>query len=63
MNPDDAFERCLELLYDAALDDTRWSAATGLIEEALDAAGNALSVVEGGGRRRTHPFRPLSPSR
>ena len=48
MNPDDAFERILSSLYEAALDDTRWSAATGLIEEALDAAGNALSVVEGG---------------
>ena len=46
MNPDDAFERCLEALYAAALEDTRWSAATSLIEEALDAAGNALSVVE-----------------
>ena len=48
MNPDDAFERCLESLYAAALDDARWPAATGRIEEALDAAGNALSVVEGG---------------
>ena len=48
MSVDGAFERILALLYEAALDDTRWSAATGLIEEALDAAGNALSVVEGG---------------
>ena len=48
MSVNDAFERILSSLYEAALDDTRWSAATGLIEEALDAAGNALSVVEGG---------------
>ena len=48
MNPDDVFERCLALLYEAALDDARWPAATSLIEEALDAAGNALAVVEGG---------------
>ena len=48
MSVDGAFERILALLYEAALDDTRWSAATGLIEEALDAAGTALSVVEGG---------------
>ena len=47
MNPLDAFERCLESLYEAALDDARWPAATVLIEEALDASGNALSVIEG----------------
>ena len=48
MNPDDAFERILASLYEAALDDTRWSAATLLIEDALDASGNALGVIEGG---------------
>ena len=48
MNPDDAFERCLELLYEAALDDARWPAATSLIEEALDASGTAIGVVEVG---------------
>ena len=47
MNPDDAFERCLALLYEAALDDAGWSAATSLIEEALDASQSSLSVVEG----------------
>ena len=30
------------------LDDTRWSAATSLIEEALDASGSALGVIEMG---------------
>ncbi len=48
MNPDDAFERILASLYEAALDDTRWSAATLLIEEALDASGTAIGVVEVG---------------
>ena len=48
MNRDDAFELILSSLYDAALDDTRWSLATSLMEEALDAAGNGLSIVEGG---------------
>ena len=47
MSPDDYFESCLEALYEAALDDTRWTAATSLIEEALGAAGNALTVGEG----------------
>ena len=48
MNPDDAFERILATLYEAALDDTRWSAATLLIEDALDASGTAVGVVEVG---------------
>ena len=49
MNPDDAFEGCLELLYEAALDDTRWPAATSLIEEAAGFRKNALTVGEGFG--------------
>ena len=47
MNPDDAFERCLELLYEAALDDARWPAASTLVEEAVGFDGNALVVGEG----------------
>ena len=47
MNPDDAFERCLEALYGAALDDARWPAASALIEEAIGTGGSALSVGEG----------------
>ena len=47
MNPDDAFERCLAALYEAALDDTRWPAASALVEEAVGASGNALVVGEG----------------
>ena len=49
MNPDDAFERCLEALYEAALDDARWPAATALVEEAVGTGGNALTVGEGYG--------------
>ena len=47
MNPDDAFERCLSLLYQAALDDAGWPGATALIEEAVGAGGNGLAVVGG----------------
>ena len=47
MNPDDAFERSLAALYEAALDDARWPAATALVEEAVGAGGNALIVGEG----------------
>ena len=47
MNPADAFERILALLYEAALDDARWPAATALVEEAVGARGSTLSVGEG----------------
>ena len=49
MNPDDAFGRILALLYEAALDDARWPAASALIEEACGAVCNALSVGDGAG--------------
>ncbi len=49
MNRDDAFERCLEALYEAALDDTHWPAATTLIEEAVGIDGNLVGVSEGSG--------------
>ncbi len=49
VNPDDAFERVLASLYEAALDDARWPAATALMEEAVGADGNALIVGEGFG--------------
>ena len=47
MNPDDAFERILESLYEAALDDARWPAASALVEESVGASGSALIVGEG----------------
>ena len=49
MNPDDAFERCLAALYEAALDDAYWPAASALIEEAVGTGGSTLSVGEGFG--------------
>ena len=49
MNPRDAFERCLEALYEAALDDGLWPAASALIEEAVGTRGNVLTVGERSG--------------
>ena len=49
VNPDDAFERCLELLYRAALDDASWSAVSAAIDESCGAVGNALVVAERSG--------------
>ena len=60
MNLDDAFERCLESLYEAALDDARWPAASALIDEACGVGGNALTVGESsGGEDRIHFARLL----
>ena len=47
MSLDDTFERCLEALYEAALDDTRWPAASALIEETVGAHRSTLIVGEG----------------
>ena len=61
MNPDDAFERCLGLLHEAALDDARWPTASALIDEACGIGGNAVTVGEGtGGGDRIHYVRLLS---
>ena len=61
MNPDDAFERILASLHEAALDDHRWPAASALIDEACGTRGNALTVGEGtGGGDRIHFARLLS---
>ena len=49
MNPDDAFERILESLHAATLDDALWPAATTRIEEAIGASGSILAVSEGFG--------------
>ena len=57
MNPDDAFERILAALHEAALDDTRWPAAAVLIDEACGAVGNMLLVGERSGD--IHFVRPL----
>ena len=49
VKPDDAFEDILASLYEAALDDTRWPAATARVEEAIGTDRNALTVGEGFG--------------
>ena len=46
VNPDDVFERIVAVLYEAARDDSRWPAATALIEEAIDTDRNILVVSE-----------------
>ena len=61
MNLDDAFERILVSLHEAALDDACWPAASALIDEACGVGGNALTVGEGtGGGDRIHFVRLLS---
>ena len=47
MSDQDAFERILESLYDAMLDDTRFPAVSVLIDEACGLTGNSLLVGEG----------------
>ena len=47
MSDQDAFERILSAMYDAMLDDTRWPAASALIDEACGLKGNGLMVAEG----------------
>ena len=44
MSQKDTFDRILASLYEAALDDGRWPAASALIDDALGAEGNALVV-------------------
>ena len=43
----DPFERIMASLHDAMLDDTRWPAVSGLIDEACRIRGNALVVGKG----------------
>ena len=47
MSDQDAFKRTLAAMYDAMLDDTRWPAASALIDEACGVEGNDLLVGEG----------------
>ena len=46
MSEREAFERILASLYDAALDDTNWSTASALIDDALHTHGNSLGIVD-----------------
>ena len=61
MNPDDQFERCLESLREAALDEGRWPAASAGIDEApCGIRGSSLVVGErSGGENRIHFARLL----
>ena len=47
MSDQEAFERIVTSLYDAMLDDTRWAAASALIDEACGLTGNGLMVGDG----------------
>ena len=47
MSDQDAFEHILASLHDAMLDDARWPAISGLIDEACGFKGNGLMVGEG----------------
>ena len=47
MSPQDAFDRILASLHEAALDDTRWPAVSRLIDEACGSQGNSLLVGQG----------------
>ena len=47
MNDKSMFEQTLASLYDAMLGDTRWPAASALIDEACGATGNSLMFGEG----------------
>ena len=47
MSQQDAFDRIVASLHDAALDDARWSAASALIDEAFRTKGNMLVFGDG----------------
>ena len=58
MTPRDAFERIVDMLHEAMLDDARWPHTSALIDEACGASGSILAV--GGGsatERRRNPLR------
>ena len=46
MNERVAFERILVSLHEAALDDTRWSSTSALIDDALRVQGNTLGIAD-----------------
>ena len=55
MNPDEAFERILAMLYEATLNDALWPATSALIDETCGLVGSGLvvgEVVGGKGRIR-----------
>ena len=46
MNPLDAFDRILASLHQATLDDAHWPVTAALVDEAVGATGNSLTVSE-----------------
>ena len=42
----EAFERILASMHEAALDDSRWSSASALIDDALGVHGNCLAFAD-----------------
>lgn len=56
MSQRDAFERILAALHEAALDDTRWLAASALIDDACQAKGNLLVFGDGHSLEDTEIF-------
>ena len=57
-----AFDRIVALLHEAALDDARWPAASGLIDEACRAKGNSLILGDGVHTRSSASSPPSSTS-
>ena len=47
MNQGDVYERIVDLLNEAMLDDARWPEASALIDEAFGAKGSVLTYVDG----------------
>ena len=47
MSERNAFDRVVASLYEASLDDSRWPAASGLIDDVLRAKGNSLAFSAG----------------
>ena len=52
----DAFERIVDLLHEAMLDDARWPEASALIDEACGASGSLLAVGSGSVRENVEVY-------
>ena len=56
MSQQDRFDRILASLYDATLNDARWPATAGLIDEACGTKGNILAITHGQPRKDCEIF-------
>ena len=56
MSRQDLFARALAALDEAALDDSRWPATTGLLDEVCGTSGSSLAFSTGGSRKETKIF-------